>query len=230
MRYAAWDGMAWNERTLQEFTDHSPLFFVQSSNAVDSSGNPHILYSTYDVMTGDHSFVYGYWDGVEWRTTPIEDSSYDNPALVLDSMDRPHMVYVGGGNPRSTLHYVYWDGDTWIKEDVDTYLGLPSMAGTSLRLDANDLPQIAYVDAYDEVEGVLGREVKWAHKVNGQWVSELVGDGVGEDWVSLSLDPFGNPHIAYRDGVDLEYAVGVLPEPATLSLLALGGLALIRRR
>jgi hypothetical protein len=51
-------------------------------------------------------------------------------------------------------------------------------------------------------------------------------------WTSFEVNGSGNVHISYY-GVtsgDLEHAVGVIPEPATLSPACLAALGLLRKR
>lgn len=91
----------------------------------------------------------------------------------------------------------------------------------------------------DEEAGAVGRSIGWhrmAVEINSTQVKFYV-DGIlaeiearpnafGFDSLILGADLTANGHIAWVDNLKVE----VIPEPAGLALLALGGLCLLRRR
>ena len=252
VKYAAFNGASW------EFTVVGAG--SASSLALDTSGNPHIAYRAADgnlaykvwngsafvggvvpsggyagaydpslkldpagnariAHSGSSGVLYSQSNG-SWTTELLEaDVGYVRAGarLALDTATAaPRIAYSLHGG----LRYAAWDGSQWVGTgmavDPDAHAGFPSIA-----LDSTGNPRIAYGDYIDQ-------SLKYAAWNGATWAIETLDSGIGSTDPSLVLDSSGNWMIAYYDGVngDLKYA----PEPATLSLLALGGLAEIWRR
>lgn len=108
LKYAYHDGAAWQVETVT-FTGSGA--YPPTSLALDSCGLPHIAYSMGEPMVGGWQ-MYARYDGQSWHTKVIEDHS-GSGALVLDTADRPHVVYNGAG-----LRYAYLDDTIWISETM----------------------------------------------------------------------------------------------------------------
>lgn len=221
LKYATWNGTSFTLETV----DSASTVGRFNSLAIDSQGRPHIAY--YDGNLG--ALRYAVKTGTTWVPAIVDWTTTVgyNPSLALNASDLPRIAYYDYDN--DDLKYAYYDGTNWGKETVDG--GSPDYEAVgksaSLAIDSAGRPHIAY---YNESLGTL----KYARWDGSQWVIETIIDpdgsydyGVG---CSLHLDAFDVPHIAYydSDNGDLKYAV--LPEPATLMLLALGGLGVLVRR
>jgi hypothetical protein len=112
-----------------------------------------------------------------------------------------------------------WEGST-LATNVNV-----NARSTSIALDTLENPHIAY---YDWTLSNL----YYASQDAGGWTIDTVDDfGTTGYNPSLLIDDNDIPHISYLDisNYDLKYAT-YTPEPATLSLLALSGLAILKRR
>jgi len=133
--------------------------------------------------------------------------TYTGPSLALDSRGDPHISYFNQTTSDSVpieLRYLSWDGIAWNRKTVIT-LNKRDFA-TSLAIDAQDVPHIAYCDVGE-------RSVKYATRsASGVWNSEVAVPGKNLlRWPSLALDQAGSPSIVYYDLTDhaLKFAKGM---------------------
>ncbi|MBN1660688.1 MAG: hypothetical protein JXA93_19990 [Anaerolineae bacterium] len=165
------------------------------SLAIDQVGNPRIAYHAY----GD--LGYAWHDAGVWNLETVEAQPGNTgwyPSLQLDAADNANISYYSAYS--ETLMYASHATTVWQTEMVgDTY----STAGqTSLALDSNGLPHIAYFD-YDHglVQYAWNDSSTWHYEVidtmtsNSQFVS-----------LALALDSGGQPHLCYYDA-DVEALV-----------------------
>ena len=207
IKYSAWDGSNWQHKILGE--NPCDLSMVR-----DAAGTIHIAYR--DLSYG---LTYGTWNGAAWSTHAVDNNGQyagSSCSLALDSQGRPHISYIADNDVR----YASWDGMSWIVETVDAD---ENQAGaTSLAIDGLDRPHFCY---YGQ------RDLKYAYYDGDSWAIDILDTCGSVGPTSLTLDAWGLPHIAYEvNDSRTVYYIRAIPEPTTLSLLALGALGLLRRR
>ncbi len=175
--YAYYDGTNWQAETI----DPGAYVGWMSSLVVDEAGYPHIGYTD-----GERGLArYASYDGTSWTFQTIEDNGpwgvSGGSSLALDSLGRPHVVYVTYSN---LLTYARYDGATWITETVSGGAGLGG--DRSLALDALDRPHIISCD--------MGMHYRYYDGT--EWITQTVEPG-SCNWAALALDSAGYPHIAY---------------------------------
>ncbi|UCD96139.1 MAG: YncE family protein [Candidatus Bathyarchaeota archaeon] len=185
--YPTWSGVKWAKRVGTtwhiETVDSTPDAGWGTSIAVDGSGAPHISYTT-----SVSEVKYARWLGPSlWSIQTLATETYLGLAyssIALDSSDNPHIIYCNRW--KDALNYTYWTGTTWVNETIDSG-GSPS---SSLVLDSNDHPRVGFSSA----EGL-----KFAYWNGSAWTAEIVDDSVTPTRLSLALDFYDNPRIAYYD-------------------------------
>ena len=188
-----------------------------NSLAIDAAGLAHIAYGTQRIAE-DSELRYTQWQsGNGWDSEPVSNAGAvgDPVSLALSASNVPHITYGENG-----LRYAVKNGAVWNIQLVDAQ----ARGNASLALDGLGRPHIAYYAA-------AGWEVRYTAWDGTAWDISTLAVGGENAGVALALDQYGYAHVAYGNhtGRGLYYATNV-PEPATLSLLALGGLAVIRKR
>jgi len=119
LKHATWTGSAWNT----EIVDSTDTYGPYNSLALDSSGNPHIIYFN------GHTLMYAKKTGMGWVTTAVDsDCSLWAASLALDAAGNPHICY--------SSKYARWTGSAWKIETVNVG------RITTFALDTNGNPHI----------------------------------------------------------------------------------------
>jgi len=180
-------GMTW----LLEVVD-SPASYP-TSIAIDSSGNPWILYGHWDGSWSGASLAH--WTGSSWTYQNVGQWAVSCLSLALDSLDRPHVVYEYGVS--QDMYYAYWNGASWVYELIDSEGNLGSAC--SIALDSLGRPHVSYED-YTWTAMNPRRDLKYAWRDLLGWHNETVDwKGWGGVSNSIATDSLNRPHIAYHD-------------------------------
>ena len=195
LKYAQWTGSAWSVETV----DNGENVGLYTSIAVDSDGCSHISY--YDLANDD--LKYAHWTAGGWRIETV-DNENGGPytSIALDSAGFPHISYYNAYH--GDLNYARWDGGKWEIEAADADFHHLIGTFTSIDLDKNDLPCIAYAICPGEMDVFL--KLRYARWTGETWEVEEV-DGTIDDWrgsnvgwyTSMVLDSHDFPHISYHD-------------------------------
>jgi hypothetical protein len=174
LKYAHYDGAAWQIATVDGTGWGS---FV--SLALDAADRPHIVYQRQTLR-------YAWYDGTAWTITTASPGGW-YPSLQLDSAGQPRFSYYNYTS--HDLKYVYFDGQSWQSEPVDT-VGVQAGV-TSLALDGADRPHIVYQGP---------QTLRYARYDGTTWLTTTVDSpGYMYRWAALALDAAGRPHISYYD-------------------------------
>ncbi|MGE5324948.1 MAG: hypothetical protein ACM3SW_18925 [Actinomycetota bacterium] len=197
VRYAALKDGVWRARTL----DYGFSTGKWSCVRVDDKGEVHISYSAF----ADRALRYAHEDAKgKWSIQTIEDGKLGRKttttpgmgnSMVLDKNGRPNFSY----RDETTLRYAWPEGDHWRIDVVDPNVN-PSGSmdwisqRTSLALDANGRPHIAY-----ETDGAL----KHAWWDGTQWRIQSLGiAGPQHRYPALAISKDNVMYITYSDPQD----------------------------
>ena len=226
LKYAELNGSQWNIQTID--TGGSYGTGLYTSLKLDSLGNPHIAYHDDDNGT----LRYAAYDATGWHYTTVDSSAHvgAHPSLALTSTGDPIISYFDSTNTSLKLAQFY--NGAWHVGAVDTN-GIVGFAN-SLGLDPKtNWPRIAYAAGNPAVD----TDMDFAYWNGTAWNFETIDEaGIVGEFVSMAIDPnSGAPMISYYDRTngDLKFAIpagAVIPEPSTLSLLALAAVAAWTRR
>ena len=197
LAYAYRSGSVWEIDILE--SGNNTGWFV--SLKLDADDNPHISYA----RKGPHLLMYAFMDDTDDWSFQVIDSLSDecqSTSLALSGEGVPHISYNAGNEVR----YTYWTGSQWHIETVDACDSGSFGWGTSIALDSEDQPHIAYCLVDEDY-------LMYASRSGTDWQYELV-DTLPDYYFyrgdpDLVLDTLDRPHIAYWAGYpdhDLRYA------------------------
>jgi hypothetical protein len=209
--YASLNGTTgqWEFSLIDDDTPYTGDAGYSPSLKIDAAGNPHVAYISDDPWGLRYATSQ---DGVNWTVTKLDEldrmnffsRTYTGVSLALDSRGYPHISYYNqttSDDAPVELRYLSWNGTAWNRETAAVISRRDFT--TSLAIDAQDVPHIAYCDVAD-------RSLKYASRSNsGAWSSQTVARGKNIlRMPSLALDPAGSPGIAYYDltGHSLKFA------------------------
>jgi hypothetical protein len=198
MRYARWDGTAWQK---EDIVLRGGI--LSPSLVLDAADKPHVAY----LVDSGGEVDYAFRSGGVWRVETIDIVSPNQTlatSLVLDSRGRPHVAYdelfaVG-------INYAVKSDAGWSTELVD----VGQRWDPALILDPADRPQMAF---YDAERGAL----IYATRSSGSWCLQTIEDDlsdlirIGRD-PAIALDDDGAVHVSYHyhdefDICQVKYAV-----------------------
>jgi len=195
LKYAHWTGTDWDIVTIDSGDDVGQY----TSIALDSLNMPHISY--YDAT--NTSLKYARKDSVSgkfsYTTVDTEDRAGQCTSIALD-INIPHISYFTDNGSKGKIKYATKPGDTWIIETVDTDLGWHNNGYTSIALDSNKKPHIAFFESPGSSD-----YLKYAKKPDATWLVETVDQDLltyqaTGYYPSLALNSNNYPRISYWFG------------------------------
>lgn len=190
LEYARQNANAWDSELL---TDPA----LGASLVIGKDGKPRAAFSQRTEA--------GTW--VTFATRPDDAWQFENVSpgkdvlLALDPTGTPALCFdqLGG-----TLEYAERLGE-WTVTTVAPDGPESSLAPHGLAFDASGNPHlcfVAYIDDYPSHD-----ELRYATRVNGQWIVEPVAETYGRFQAAIDVDPWGIPHIAQATsgGDDLKW-------------------------
>jgi len=218
-----WDGQTFSVQDV----DASLSYGSTPALALDASGRPHVAY---DSWTGNTSNCYlkhavrrddGSWAS-DIVVNPVEQSYYDL-GLAVDAHNVPHLCY--GNDTGGGLWHAWEDGGP----QRELVSGGRDGSSSAIAVDDKGGIGIAFRD-------YSGTSLRYARNDGNGWELESIPAARQAEVGGIWYDAHGMAQIAFEEesgttGLEtgLKLATQV-PEPATLSMLALGGLAVIRKR
>jgi hypothetical protein len=162
LRYASWDGRAWNTQLIEGTTKPTPVYSV--ALVLDKDDNPHIAYS--DVENGLLKYATRSKGAWQLQTIDSQGAGYpDRNGIALDSQGNPYLSYYDQKEGR--LEIAFRKNGKWMREVVEH-----SFAGfTSSVAVAGDTLWVSYADSAQQ-------SLKVAHRPLDPAVSPQAEAGV----------------------------------------------------
>ena len=190
----------WSQQTI-EMDRRVEAVSTDKALAVDSSGKPHLIYKASDE---DSYLYYAYYNGSTWQRERVASIAVYNGSLVLDSKDRPHIIYFYYESNKQAFYYAYFDGNSWQTKTLVSLEKWGIVQG-SLALDPDDHPHISYSSYYHGINDYNNWELKYAYFDGNSWQVTTVDQQMvrtnisyGVNYAnSLALDSNNRPHISY---------------------------------
>lgn len=216
LQYGVFDGADWTyERNVPG--SGSFMYGLNTSIAVDTSGNPHIAYCGSTDWTTPGDLMYATRSGDTWAISAVTTGGIRGrfPSLALDHWDRPHVAWLdidSSDTSHAFVRYGVLNSNVWEIETVDeltsvTLSHTEARKSVSLALDGNWRPHLAYADK---------RVIRYAHKPFGDWQITTVlksGEDLYKGLVVLRLDRDDEPTFVFWQRNDPEAGLIRIAQP-----------------
>lgn len=185
VQYAVRDASGWQTHTVAAQSRWSTVIDT------DSAGYPHLVFKSRGEL------IYAHLDGAGWHFETIDSDGGAALSFALDDDDNPHISY---GNP--TLMYAFRRESGWYRDKIETD---GDVTGTSLEIDDNGVPHIAYIDELCiPWQGCIPLGINLASLGSTGWDTELV-DPLAWHSPSLAFDTHNEPCVTYSRDADLDW-------------------------
>ncbi len=173
LHYAVRSAGVWSVETIEEDASLSTL-------ALDSAGTVHVVYRAAGLRYATNG-------GGAWAPSDARVGGNVGPrSLVADAGDVLHLL-VGDGD----LFHDWNDGAGWSEE---TAVVLP-LSASDAAVAVEPSGDLCVVYRY------VGGSIRYARKEAGSWSSEIVDDPGAGTRPSIAVDPDGNAHVCYENGL-----------------------------
>jgi hypothetical protein len=176
------DSMGWSKDTV-ELNDLGSDFHWLSIST-DTLGDPHIAYNH------SGSGFYAYMSDSAWQKDVVDSMSLAYCcAIDVDSQNQPQVSYF---HPAENLWFAKKIANSWYREEVDYMNNAPSWWTTSIKVNNNGLPAVAYRDPNTY-------QMKYAYHDGGLWYIDTVESlgGIGTQ-KALDIDSLNKPYLLYN--------------------------------
>jgi len=117
MRYAFWNGTKWVAEIIEDQNVANESVGYSTFIAVDSKGNPHIVYAN----ESNPSVKYAFRDGTQWKIETVDTLTKvaypDRFGIVLSEEDVPYVGYYDAG--AGSVKIAWRSGSRWVTQIVD---------------------------------------------------------------------------------------------------------------
>jgi len=199
LAHSSTKAQGWTRETIDNFSFSGNLDadWRLAGMAFDSNDNPHISY--YKREGKRNRIKHAFWNGLEWQKETVE-AMWANVgvrgvpnSIAVGGENQIHIAYRNVQGSDRNLKHGFWNGNEWLVDFVDP-VSFPRFNGfwNAITIDSQGHPHIAYSDDSN------GR-LKHAYWDGNNWQIRTIDPiTVRDQSVSIVIDKFDNPHVAYH--------------------------------
>ncbi len=185
----------WSTSTIKTDTVDTGVGAAISIN-LDTSGNPHIIFSSEPASSYDFQLLYSSHNGTNWTTNvEVEDIGAKQAIIKISSDDTVHVVWVDQtGSSTYVLKYSSCaGGESTFSEKTFTTPATIDNASIGLDYDSNDNPYISFVSGGDlYISSYTGTGAIWTTTK----ILDLIGNSATGS--NIKIDSSENIGIIYK--------------------------------
>ena len=216
LKYAVLNGTQW----VTEVVDSRNQTGAETSIVLDALDQPAVAYwGNVNLELRYAARISGTWifSDVDQTGPGPDGQGFSRPALALDGLGRPHIVYFNFKTLR--LMHATRVGNTWVKEAIAPVGDLSLREAAPFMVISGQAPHLAFLsESPDPLSSTqVVTRLYYATLSGTQWVSAVVADAAEAARPAIALDAQGRPAIAYYDPPDVGLRYAVLSETTWLS-------------